>query len=59
MTDVVTNGNGSEWTCNREPAKTLGTMKAIDDNAGGLIKGLTEGHPSPGWEPEQEMFVSL
>lgn len=54
--DVVTNGNGSERTSNREPTKTSGTMKVINDDARGLIRGPTEGHPSPGWEPEQEML---
>lgn len=39
-----------------EPTKTSGTMTVINDDARGLIP---EGHPSLGWEPEQETFASL
>lgn len=42
-----------------EPTKTSGMMKVINDEARGLTTGPTGGHPSPGWEPEQEMFASL
>ena len=42
-----------------EATKTSRAMRVINDEARGPITGPTEGRPTPGWQPEQEMAASL